>query len=163
MVKTSASGLCVHGTTVSLNGFGVLIRGASGSGKSDLALQLIDTAGTGLSGEAITGVLVADDQTEVFLTNGKVHARPPKTIAGKLEIRGFDVLDVPFMADVRLVLVVDLVPFSQIERLPAPNTLTTELLGQKIPKLDVDAASASAVSRVRIAFDLARLRDVKGR
>src|SRR5262249_13386596 len=65
----------VHGTTVALQGEGVLLRGPSGSGKSDLALRLIDGGAR----------LVADDQTEIERTPNGLMACSPATIAGKIE------------------------------------------------------------------------------
>jgi serine kinase of HPr protein (carbohydrate metabolism regulator) len=59
--------IMVHGTTVALEGEGVLLRGPSGSGKSDLALRLIDGGAR----------LVADDQTELTRTANGLIARSP--------------------------------------------------------------------------------------
>ena len=62
----------VHGTSVALDGEGVLLRGPSGCGKSDLALRLIDQGAR----------LVADDQTELSLDGGDISMTAPATIAG---------------------------------------------------------------------------------
>jgi len=71
--------LRIHGTCVALSGLGVLLRGPSGSGKSDLALRLIDGGAK----------LVADDQVELALdAAGRVMARAPATLSGLLEVRG---------------------------------------------------------------------------
>ncbi|HAQ33260.1 MAG TPA: serine/threonine protein kinase, partial [Rhodospirillaceae bacterium] len=74
----------IHGTCVALNGVTVLLRGPSGSGKSDLALRLIDGGGR----------LVADDQTLVEIQGERLVATAPETIAGKMEVRGVGVLAV---------------------------------------------------------------------
>jgi serine kinase of HPr protein (carbohydrate metabolism regulator) len=57
---------------------GILLLGASGAGKSDLALRLIATGAT----------LVADDRSELFVLRRALWARAPARIAGLIEIRG---------------------------------------------------------------------------
>lgn len=151
MAKKPAASELVHGTTVSLNGLGVLIRGKPGTGKSDLALQLMESFGTGLTDMPVMGHLVSDDQTEIYLSGSELRATPPKTIAGQLEVRGFTVLDLPHETDVPLALVVDLMPAAKIERYPDKKDMETLLLGQRIARMDVDPKSASAAARVRIA------------
>jgi HPr kinase/phosphorylase len=73
----------IHASCVVVGGVGVLIRGASGSGKSDLALRLIDAGAS----------LVADDYCEAEALAGRLVVRPPPAIAGKLEVRGFGIVD----------------------------------------------------------------------
>ena len=79
-IKDAASRLSaetVHASTVAADGRAVLITGPSGSGKSDLALRLLDRGFT----------LVSDDQTIVRRDGDRLLASPPPNIAGKLEIR----------------------------------------------------------------------------
>ena len=76
MVELSSDRL--HATAVAIGGVAVLIEGPSGSGKSDLALRLIDRG----------AVLISDDQTLLIRAGSRLLARPPQTIAGKLEVRG---------------------------------------------------------------------------
>ncbi len=144
--------LRLHATTISLNGTAVMIRGASGAGKSDLALQLLETKGTGLTGKTITTTLVADDQTVLHREGETILTSCPETIAGLLEVRGHDVLHVEAVQNVPLVLVVDLKPFAQIERLPQPEVMLTQILGLAIPNIMIDPAKPSAVSRLRAAW-----------
>src|SRR5207237_6122820 len=73
----------VHASTVALDGRAVLITGPSGSGKSDLALRLLDRGFT----------LVSDDQTIVRKDGDRLLASAPPTIAGKLEIRGIGIIE----------------------------------------------------------------------
>ncbi len=75
----------VHGTSVALGGDGILLRGPSGSGKSDLALRLI----------ADGARLVADDQTELRGVGETLEMAAPAAIAGRLEVRGVGILRVP--------------------------------------------------------------------
>ncbi len=142
----------IHATTVSLNGTAVMIRGAAGTGKSDLALQLLETAGTGLSGKNVTAVLVADDQTILQRDGDSVLTSAPDTISGLLEVRGQDVLNVDTVQNVPLVLVVDLRPASQIERLPQPEDMLTQILGLAFPNIAIDPSKPSAAARVRVAW-----------
>jgi HPr kinase/phosphorylase len=144
--------LRLHATTVSLNGTAVMIRGASGTGKSDLALQLLESTGNGLTGQPITTVLVADDQTILSRRGEIIYASCPDTIAGLLEVRGHDVLQVEAAQNLPLVLVVDLRPSAQIERLPQPEDMLTQILGLAIPNIMIDPAKASAASRLRVAW-----------
>ena len=73
----------VHASTVAIDGRAVLISGPSGSGKSDLALRLLDRGFT----------LVSDDQTIVRADGDRLIASAPPTIAGKLEVRGIGIVD----------------------------------------------------------------------
>ena len=73
----------LHASTVAIDGRAVLIPGPSGSGKSDLALRLLDRGFT----------LVSDDQTIVRRDGERLIASAPPTIAGKLEIRGVGIVD----------------------------------------------------------------------
>ncbi len=72
----------MHASTVAIEGRAVLITGASGSGKSDLTLRLLDRGFT----------LVSDDQTIVKKTGTKLCASAPPIIKGKLEIRGIGIV-----------------------------------------------------------------------
>ncbi|WP_420861436.1 HPr kinase/phosphorylase [Algirhabdus cladophorae] len=75
-------GRLIHATCVSLSGHGLLIQGKSGSGKSNLALQLI----------ALGCDLVADDQTLIEIQNEQLSASAPAPIKGQIEARGVGIL-----------------------------------------------------------------------
>ncbi|MCX8501981.1 MAG: HPr kinase/phosphatase C-terminal domain-containing protein [Alphaproteobacteria bacterium] len=129
----------LHSSCVALGDYAVLLRGVSGSGKSDLALRLID-AGWGL---------VADDQTRLRLTaDGQILAYPPDLLAGLLEVRGFGLMRLPFRQHVPLLAVFDLVPRDQIERYP--ELATFDILGISLPLWQLDPFSASAVAKIRL-------------
>ncbi len=130
----------VHGTTVALEGEGVLLRGPSGSGKSDLALRLIDGGAS----------LVADDQTELTRAADGLIARSPATIAGRMEVRGVGILRVPAVSSAPLRLVVDLVAPDRVERLPEPQFC--EYLQCSLPLLALAPFEASAPAKVRFAL-----------
>src|SRR5579883_303036 len=130
----------IHGTCVAIDGVGVLLRGPSGSGKSDLAARLIDGGAR----------LVADDQTELRLVAGALRMSPPRTIAGLIELRGIGILPAPSVGSAVLRLVVDLVPPERLERLPEPQRC--ELLGVSVPLIALAPFEASAPAKLRLAL-----------
>ncbi len=132
--------ICVHGTSIALDGDGVLLRGPSGSGKSDLALRLIDQGAR----------LVADDQTELHACEHGVSMSAPLTIAGQIEVRGLGIVRVPTVASALLRLVVDLVPTASVER--APERCACTLLGRAVPLLRLAGLEASAPAKLRLAL-----------
>ncbi len=132
--------ILVHGTTVALDGDGVLLRGPSGSGKSDLALRLIDGGGR----------LVSDDQTEFTREALGLVARSPRTIAGRIEVRGVGILKVPTVPSAPIRLVVDLVVPDRVERLPEPQF--SEYLECRIPLLALAPFEASTPAKIRLAL-----------
>lgn len=129
----------VHATTVALGGKAVVIRGPSGSGKSDLGVRLIDQG----------ALLVADDQTLLSRRDDTLLAAPPPTIAGLIEVRGVGIVRMPFCADVPVGLVVDLVPAHEVLRLPGPER--AEFLGVGVPRLCLCPFEESAAAKVRLA------------
>ena len=130
----------VHATTIDLNGDGVMLRGPSASGKSDLGLRLIDAGAR----------LVADDRTELTLSGGAVRASAPKQIAGRMEVRGIGIMEVPTVPETRLALVVELVGAEDVERLPEPET--ADVLGVALPLVRLAPFEASAPAKVRTAL-----------
>jgi serine kinase of HPr protein (carbohydrate metabolism regulator) len=132
--------ILVHGTTVALEGEGVLLRGPSGSGKSDLALRLIDGGAR----------LVADDQTELTRVADGLLARSPASIAGRMEVRGVGILRVPTVPSALLRLVIDLVAPDRVERLPEPQFC--DYLQCSLPLLALAPFEASAPAKIRLAL-----------
>jgi HPr kinase/phosphorylase len=130
----------VHGTCVAIDGEGVLLRGRPGSGKSDLALRLIDGG----------ALLVADDQTELSRRGDAIAAAAPEAIAGRIEIRGVGILACPSVATAPLRLVVDLVGADEVERLPEAQNC--RYLGRSVPLLRLAAFEASTPAKIRLAL-----------
>jgi HPr kinase/phosphorylase len=97
----------IHASAVAVAGRGILLLGASGSGKSALALALI----------ARGAALVADDRVVVRRRGGALVASAPAAIAGMIEARGFGVLRVPAVGPVPLLCAVDLAEAAEA-RLP---------------------------------------------
>jgi serine kinase of HPr protein (carbohydrate metabolism regulator) len=130
----------VHASTVALDGRAVLISGPSGSGKSDLALRLLDRGFQ----------LVSDDQTIVRKEGSRLLASAPPNIAGKLEVRGIGIVDMDIVKDVPAALLVELT--SDIQRLPDDDR-ERRILGVSLPLISIDAMTASAPSKVALALD----------
>ena len=140
MNETRLSAETLHASTVAIGGRAVLISGPSGSGKSDLALRLIDRGFK----------LVSDDQTLVRRDGERLIASAPPNIAGKIEVRGIGILEVETMSDVAVALLVELT--SDIQRLP-DDSRQRPILGVDLPLVSIDAMTASAASKVAIALD----------
>ncbi|QCO17558.1 aldolase (plasmid) [Azospirillum brasilense] len=123
---------------------GVLLRGPSGSGKSDLALRMIDAG----------ALLVADDRVELRVDDGRVMATAPAALAGLLEVRGVGIVPVPAATEAEIGLVVDLVPRGAVERLPEEET--ADLLDRTVPRLALCPFDASAPAKLKLAAGAAR-------
>ncbi|HTE82346.1 MAG TPA: HPr kinase/phosphatase C-terminal domain-containing protein [Reyranella sp.] len=137
----------VHATCVALRigkrWRAVLLRGPSGSGKSDLALRLIEAGGR----------LVADDQTHVAKVGRALIATPPPALAGMIEARGVGILELPrgkLLARAPVGLLVDLVVPGRIERLPEPAHETLQEV--ELPRLDLAPFETSSVAKLRLAL-----------
>jgi serine kinase of HPr protein (carbohydrate metabolism regulator) len=135
----------LHASTVSSDGRAVLITGPSGSGKSDLALRLLDRGFT----------LVSDDQTIVKRDGDRLLASAPPTIAGKLEVRGIGIVEMDRTNDVPVALLIELT--GDIQRLP-DDSRERPILGVKLPIVSIDAMTASAPSKVALALNLMGLK-----
>jgi HPr kinase/phosphorylase len=113
----------VHATALLIGAVGILIRGPSGSGKSALALDLVSRAG--MRGEF--AAWIADDQVVLEALNGRLIARRPPAIAGLAELRGLGIVAVDHEPAAVIRLVVDLIDPSDLERMPQPDSLKTEI------------------------------------
>jgi serine kinase of HPr protein (carbohydrate metabolism regulator) len=129
-----------HGTCVAIDGEAVLLRGRPGSGKSDLALRLIDGG----------ALLVADDQAELYRGADAILVQAPAVIGGQLEVRGVGILPCPSIASAPLRLVVDLVPAGEVERLPEAQTCRYHDIS--LPLLRLAAFEASTPAKIRFAL-----------
>ncbi len=130
----------VHATSIDIDGDGVLLRGPPASGKSDLALRLIDTGAR----------LVADDRTDLEAEDGRIFASAPAALAGLIEVRGVGILNIGAIRKSPLALVVDLVGAATVERIPEPSK--ADILGLVLPLLRLAPFEASAPAKVRAAL-----------
>lgn len=128
----------LHASAVELSAGGVLLLGPAGSGKSSLAVHLIDHYG---------GRLIADDRVFLTLEGTKLKASPPDNLAGLLELRGLGIIAMPHQNAV-IDLAVELVARARVPRLAKADNFTHQ--GVQIPLLRLhghDAASAAAIVR----------------
>ena len=118
----------------------MLLRGEPGSGKSDLALRLIDEGWD----------WVADDYTELEDDDGVLRAGPPAAIQGLLEVRGVGIVRLDHATLAQVVAVFDLKALCDIERLPEPATVA--LCGLDAPLYALHGHDASAPAKIRLAL-----------
>ncbi|MEM8700919.1 MAG: HPr kinase/phosphatase C-terminal domain-containing protein [Pseudomonadota bacterium] len=119
----------VHANCLVVGTRGIVIRGNSGSGKSELTDLLIEAA----SARGNLGILVADDRVHLSSSNGRLTARVPDTISGLLEVRGTGLVATAFMPAARVHLLVDLKPADAIERLPDDTVMSGTIDGVPVP------------------------------
>ena len=143
----SDDALNLHAGSILLGEAGVLIRGPSGSGKSILALRLVETR-VARGGFA---AIVADDRVLVSRRSGRLVARPHPAIAGLIEHRGLGIRTVAHEAAAVLRLVIDLAP-SGGPRLPAKDERVTRLLGVELPRLAGSANEADALIEAALSW-----------
>jgi HPr kinase/phosphorylase len=130
----------VHATAVAIEGEAILLRGPPGSGKSDLALRLIDDGAR----------LVADDQALLRRVGDRVVVRAPATIAGLIEIHGFGIVRLEAIDAAPLALIVDLLPSGRIERMPERRL--EAVLGVAVPLIALAPFEASAAAKLRLVL-----------
>ena len=105
---------------VSFQNVGVLITGRSGSGKSALALSLIEKG----------AVLISDDRTDIYVQNNQLTGKAPDSLQGLIEVRGIGLIKgLPVLQEVPIRAIIHLTP-EKPERLP-------EVCHEKIAGQDV--------------------------
>ena len=130
----------IHASCVAVEGRGVLLRGAPGAGKSDLALRLIEGGAD----------LVSDDQVVLTGDAAGLVAAPPTRIAGLLEVRGVGIVSMAFVPHCPVILMVDLAAPHAVERMPDAGTV--ELCGHRVAHAQLAPFEASAPAKVRLAL-----------
>jgi HPr kinase/phosphorylase len=130
--------LRIHATAVAIGGHAVLLRGQPGAGKSDLALRLIDAGAR----------LIADDQSELCRRGDALIVRPPARITGLIEVRGIGIMRIDALDEAPVLLIADLIPIEQVERLPERRRET--ILGVDLPLIALAPFEASAAIKLRL-------------
>ena len=126
----------IHSTSVVIDDNGVLILGDSGSGKSDLALRLIDNGAT----------LISDDISICKKNSNNIYLHCPPEIKGLLEVREIGIITVPFVERIKLRLVVNLKSINNV-RFPKDNSF--RILGIKIPLINIEGKIHRQLQRLK--------------
>lgn len=148
----------LHATAIAVGQRAVIIRGASGSGKSDLALRCLALPASQLI--ASPARLVSDDQVLVTRDGLSLTVTAPQNLLGRLEVRGLGILEADPVQDAKVVLVVDLVEKKLIERYPDPWP-TFDILGLTVPRLAISAFESSAPLKLLAALAMPSLPPVR--
>ncbi len=139
----------IHATCIAIDGLAVLLVGPSASGKSDLALRLIDAGAR----------LVADDRVDLRLVTDNMGAddliaAAPAPLHGMIEVRGLGIVAMPALEAAPVRLVCELVAEAEIDRLPPARSL--ELLSTPVAAVSIAPFQASAVIKVQLALGIIR-------
>lgn len=130
----AAPPLVMQASAVVIGGRALLIEGSPGSGKSSLALALIDR-GAGLIG---------DDAVTLSVDGaGRLIAAPPPNIAGLLEVRGVGLVRLAIAAPAPVALILTL-GGEEPERLPETPLACRTIAGVPIPVLPFDPGTVAA-------------------
>ena len=125
----------IHASAVLIGARAVLIQGPSGSGKSGLALALVEP------GVLPFARLIADDRAMVEAMHGRLLVRPPQALAGQIEVRGLGIRHLPHEPVAVVGLLVDLAA-PDASRLPELTAQTRKIEGITLPRLAVAAGQA---------------------
>ncbi|WP_380877834.1 HPr kinase [Sphingomonas sp. DBB INV C78] len=130
----------LHASCVEIGGRAVLLHGRSGSGKSDLALRLIDRGAR----------LISDDYTIVRRAGAGLVATAPANIKGRIEVRGVGILpmDTVESAPVALMALLD----ELVERMPDDSAAMRPVAGLQLPVIALAALEASAPIKLELAL-----------
>ena len=126
-----------YGTSVAIEDRGLLIIGKSGSGKSDLALRLIDSGAT----------LISDDQTVCKKVNKEIFLFSIEKICGLIEVRGIGIIKVPYVENVKLKMIIELTD-AVTERMP--EKINKKLFGVKVKYIKISGKEPSSVAKVKL-------------
>lgn len=133
--------MLVHATTLDIASLGVMILGASGAGKSDLALRLIEGG----------ALLVADDQTWIESDGRRLRASAPRQITGLIEVRGVGIRATAVKHATVLRLAVSLAQ-GVAERMPEPGAWSFPGGGPSIPSIELQPFEPSATAKLRVVL-----------
>lgn len=135
-----------HATCVARRGRTALLRGPSGSGKSDLAFRFLETYPDAW--------LVADDQVVLSGDGTVVHASAPNALKGLIEVRGLGIVRRAVPTTTKLfpvALIVDLTPNQPVARIAEPHFETVQ--GVELPVIPLAAFEVSAPQKLALALE----------
>jgi len=132
----------IHASAVLVGAKAVLIRGPSGSGKSRLAWNLLQSTNQAAQGALPFARLVADDRAHVDVHGGRLLVRPAPRLAGLIEIHGLGIRQMAFEPVAAVGLVIDLAA-EDAGRHPGPEARKTVISGVSLPRLAVAAGMAA--------------------
>ncbi|QDG74657.1 HPr kinase/phosphorylase [Labrenzia sp. PHM005] len=139
----------IHANCLVVGTKGILIRGASGSGKSSLSETLIESAQV----RGQFAALVSDDRVQLRVETGRLIAEPPSTLQGLMETRGFGIVQVRHLPKAQVHLIVDLIDLEEMERIPELAVANVMLEGAQLSGIKCPAvAPQSALRLIRWAF-----------
>lgn len=141
----SAAHQVMQATAVAINGRALLIEGTPGTGKSSLALALIERGAKLIGDDGVTLTRVERDGDHSII------AAPPPSIEGLLEVCGVGLVRFPVAEPAPLALV--LVLGAEGERLPE-NPVWRDILGCTVPTLPFTPGDIAPAERARAALDL---------
>jgi HPr kinase/phosphorylase len=128
----------IHASAVLVGARAVLILGPSASGKSSLALDLLQAAD---AGRLAFARLVADDRAHLQAAGGRLLVRPAPALAGLLEVRGLGIRKIEAEPVAVVGWVVDLAAADAL-RLPQPEATQATIAGVSLPRLAVASGQA---------------------
>ncbi len=136
-----------HGCMLNFKGIGVLIKGKSGSGKSETAVGLIERG----------GALVADDHVKIRNIGGELTAYTEDFSRGFIEMRGIGIINVAniyglgsIQPDSKLDIIINLKPYSDLNEVDRVgiNRKTEDVLGVAVPYVDIPVAPGRDTARL---------------
>ena len=136
----------MHACALQIGGFGILILGRSGSGKTSTMLRLLEHAKL----QAVEAHMIADDQVYLEQDTGLLVASPPMSVAGLLEIRGFGICKHDHLEKSQIHLVTELVDDKSLERMPEKSDIDLE--GITLPKLNLPQKHEALAARIVFAW-----------
>jgi serine kinase of HPr protein (carbohydrate metabolism regulator) len=130
----------IHACAVIVDGQGILILGKTGSGKSELVLDLLDQCKL----RGLTGILIGDDRINLSKQGDDVIARVPPQLAGLIEVRGSGIHKIDYVSSGKLNFAVKLVEASVAVRMP-DNEIEEITQGIFLPCLTLPMGNFSAL------------------
>ena len=143
----------IHANSLIIDHLGILIFGKSGFGKTTLMLSLLEQA----KAKNKFAAMIGDDQSLIINANNRLIAHCLRANEGKLEVRGFGIVNAHFLPSAVINLVVEIVPHENVDRMPEKNTKTID--GVQLPRIFVPRNDLNPSVQITLAA-LADLKNV---